>query len=121
MQSDGLCELGALPVLDVEQALLLVEGERELLEEIIQLYRTTTAERVADLQVALADGCLEGVAAAAHSIKGASSNICAARLRTVAARLETDARQARTDHLSELCGLVQSEFERFQQEVEFAA
>lgn len=114
-------DISTLPVHDEEAALELMDGERELLEEVLDLFRESTAERVQSLSDALPANDLSALAAGAHSIKGAAANVAAERLRALATQLELDARQGESDDLEQLAQLIRDEFDRFLKEVTFSA
>lgn len=114
-------DLDALPVHDELAALDMLEGERELLEEIISLFRESTVDRMVDLSASLDAGDVQGVSAAAHSIKGAAANICAERIRSLSTELESMARRGELDGLTELVEALVVEVDRFDQEVSFTA
>ena len=107
--------------MDEAAALDMVEGERDLLEEILDLFQECTRERVDDLKDAVSSGELEGVGSAAHAIKGAAANICAERIRVLAAQMESDARQGAVGDIAEMCDMLEAEVDRFTNEVEFTA
>lgn len=111
----------SLPVHDEVTALDMVDGERELLEEVIGLFRDNTADRIADLVSAVAAADARAIANAAHSIKGAAANICAERIRALADELEKVALQGGADPMADLCDHLRAEFERFNREVAFCA
>ncbi|MGE3165778.1 MAG: Hpt domain-containing protein [Planctomycetota bacterium] len=111
----------SLPVHDEAAALDIVEGERELLEEVIALFRESTAGRIDELRRAVDQSDLRGVANAAHSIKGAAANICAERVRALATEVEKVALAGEKNALPTLAASLCAEFDRFNQEVTFAA
>ncbi|MEM7167681.1 MAG: Hpt domain-containing protein [Planctomycetota bacterium] len=114
-------ELDGRPVMDEAAALDMVEGERDLLEEILELFEDCTRDRVAELRESVASGELDRVSSAAHAIKGAAANICAERIRLLAAQMESDARQGVVADISEMSAMLEAEFDRFVAEVEFTA
>ncbi len=77
---DGLIDAGAL--------LSRVDGDRELLCELISLFLQDTPRRLAELRAALAKRDCRAVEHAAHSIKGSVSNFAAAAGVDAARRLE---------------------------------
>jgi two-component system, sensor histidine kinase and response regulator len=64
-------------------------GDAELLEQIVQVFADDCPARLAAVDAALAAGSAQGLATAAHAIKGAALNLSANRLADVASALET--------------------------------
>ena len=75
----------------------------EFLREIVGIYIEDTPKRVAELRKFLAAGDLAAFTRAAHTIKGSSANVGAARVRALAERLE---QLGRRDGLSGVGSLV---------------
>lgn len=86
-----------LPIIDpdaIENLRALNPGDNdEFLREIIGIFLEDTPNRLTELTQSLADGDAGVFTRAAHSIKGSSSNVGAARLRAVAEKLEHTARK----------------------------
>lgn len=114
-------DLEGRPVMDEVAALDMVEGERDLLEEILELFQDCTRERVDELRQSVSAGELDRVSSAAHAIKGAAANICAERIRVLAGQMESDARQGVVADISEMSEMLEAEFDRFVAEVHFTA
>ena len=83
------------PVFDEETALTLFENDRELLDEVLMLFRSTTRRLYQELLSSLAAGDFETLVRSAHSLKGAAANVAAERIRVVSQALELAARSAR--------------------------
>ncbi len=83
------------PVFDEATALALFEDDRELLEEVVALFRTTARRLHQELAASLEAGDLETLVRTAHSLKGASANLAAERIRAVSEALEELGRDAR--------------------------
>ncbi len=64
-----------LPVLDRSVLRSSLGDDLELIEEILELFATTTPEIIESLKRAADEGDLETVRKCAHSIKGSSGNI----------------------------------------------
>jgi PAS domain S-box-containing protein len=84
-------ESGA-PVFDRDAALHRVDGDRELLREIIGLFVEDAPRRLAEIEEGLARTDLDQVRRAAHTLKGAAANLAAHRLQAMAVRLEATAK-----------------------------
>lgn len=75
--------------MDIEKALLQLDGDRELLLEALGVFLETIPGLLEDVQSAAATTDAKRLEATAHSIKGAASMICAEPVRGVAEQLET--------------------------------
>lgn len=83
------------PVIDaeaIENLRAINPDDSSFLKEIIGIFIEDTPARIAELRAAMASGDVSAFSRAAHSIKGSSSNLGAARLRAQAERLEHDSK-----------------------------
>ncbi len=76
-----------------EFALEQTAGDEELLEELLTLFRDSSAEDYASLCAAADAGDADGVVAAAHSIKGAAASLGIEGVRQLALEMESKARE----------------------------
>jgi two-component system sensor histidine kinase/response regulator len=76
------------PVFDRETALDRVNGEAELLDEVIELFLTDAPNRLAEVRTALEQGDPKRLQMAAHSLKGAAGYVGADRTSAQALKLE---------------------------------
>lgn len=74
--------------LDKEGLLARVEGDRELLREVVELFLEEHLGTMADIRTALEAGDAPAVARLSHMMKGSVSNFCAPPARDAALRLE---------------------------------
>jgi HPt (histidine-containing phosphotransfer) domain-containing protein len=95
------------PILDQEAIdnlrMLDPDGGDTFLREIIGIFIEDTPLRIAEIDQSLAAGDAATFVRAAHTIKGASSNVGAAALRAVAEQLE---HRAKKDGLADVIALV---------------
>jgi HPt (histidine-containing phosphotransfer) domain-containing protein len=77
-----------------EFALEQTAGDEELLDELLVLFKDSSASDLAQLQQAVEAQDAEGVVRAAHSLKGASASLGIEGIRQVAMAMEADARAA---------------------------
>ncbi len=66
---------GELPVLDRSVLRLSLGNDRELIEEILELFSTTSSELIETLKEAADESDLETIRRVAHSLKGSAANI----------------------------------------------
>jgi len=79
-------------VFDVALALARVEGDRELLDEIIRIFCEQCPKTMAEIQTAIRLADVSLLERAAHSLKGAASNLGASDVSQSASELEHAAR-----------------------------
>jgi HPt (histidine-containing phosphotransfer) domain-containing protein len=75
-------------ILDLPEALTYCDGDRELLEEVIRLFRKTWPTALVDLRASFKAGNAEKLSIDAHRLKGQASVLCASRVVGEAQRLE---------------------------------
>jgi len=75
-----------------EFALEQTAGDEELLDELLVLFKDSSAQDFEQLCRAAEAGEAAGVVAAAHSIKGAAASLGIEGVRLLALEIETDAR-----------------------------
>ncbi|ADW17956.1 Hpt domain protein [Desulfobulbus propionicus DSM 2032] len=74
-------------------ALEQTAGDEELLEELLLLFKDSSASDLEQLRRAVGAGDAEEVVRAAHSLKGAAASLGIEGIRQLAMTMETDARQ----------------------------
>ena len=80
-------------VLDVEEAVTNLAGDRDLYREVLAMFTSSLPEQLDALRRASTNVNIQNVAAIAHSLKGSASNIGAERARQLAMRIEELAQQ----------------------------
>lgn len=85
-------------------ALEQTAGDEELLDELLILFKDSSADDYKKLCQAAKSGDAEGVMAAAHSLKGASASLGVEGIRVLALEMETEARNGSVD-----CALTKAE------------
>jgi HPt (histidine-containing phosphotransfer) domain-containing protein len=75
-------------VLDVTELLARVENDRELLCELVEIFKAQLPGQMVSLRENIENGEMPGVVAAGHTFKGMLSNLGAARAAAAATRLE---------------------------------
>jgi two-component system sensor histidine kinase/response regulator len=70
-----------------------VEGDVELLKQLVELFREDSARHLSDLRAALERGDVKAIERSAHALKGSTSNFGAPSAWEAALRLETLAHQ----------------------------
>ncbi len=104
-QSEGAASLAAI---NIEQALSQLDGDRELLYEVIEIFVETLPELMEELQQAVTTSDATKLQGAAHSLKGAASNICAEPVRAVAQQLEEMGQRGEMDGVKNIVAELQN-------------
>ena len=81
---------------DAEAALKRLDGDEELLADLMSLYVTEVPEQLAGLKATLERGDFQSLADCAHAIKGMAGHFCAATLINFSKQLEDAGRQGKT-------------------------
>jgi two-component system, sensor histidine kinase and response regulator len=78
-----------LPIFDVQDAMERVEGDRELLAELVALFLEDYLSQLDKLHQAIRENHSQQVERLAHSLKSALANLSAKRAANTACQLET--------------------------------
>jgi two-component system, sensor histidine kinase and response regulator len=79
---------------DVAALLSRVEGDRDLLEELVGLYLADESDLVGRIAQAVRAGDADSLRRAAHTLKGSIGNFCAPAAQAAASALETAGRDS---------------------------
>jgi two-component system, sensor histidine kinase and response regulator len=84
---------------NLNRALILerLEGDSELLIELVQLFLEQAPQLIEAMRKSLQQGDMQGLARSAHSMKGAASNFLAHGTAGAASQLEDDAKRGDTE------------------------
>ena len=103
---------------DIDAALKHVEGDRDLLDEIVRIFADQCPRTMYEIQNAIRAADLSILERAAHSLKGSASNLCATGVTQAAAELEESARSGDSSRSREQFEALESEVERLLRELE---
>lgn len=101
-------------VFDTEAALELVEGDRELLQELAEMFLEHVPVMMADLRGACERRDAEALQRAAHSLKGSAGNLAAGEVCATAANLELSAHAGDLARCAELVATLEVEMGRLE-------
>jgi two-component system sensor histidine kinase/response regulator len=107
-------------VLDWASALERVEGDRDLLNELLELFVDESAKNLTELQEALRLGDAALLERLAHTIKGAASNVGAKFIVSTALIVEQQARSRDLSRIESKVSALQAEMERLKPAIEAA-
>lgn len=100
------------PVVDLDQALDRVGGDRELYRELLDMLFQDVPEQVGKMREAIASEDAKRVEQVAHSLKGAAANLGAGPVRDRALRLEMLGREANLAGAAGVLADLEAELER---------
>jgi CheY-like chemotaxis protein/HPt (histidine-containing phosphotransfer) domain-containing protein len=93
---------GAASPLQMEKALEQMGGDQELFTEVLGLFLGTVPSLVAEIRSGLSTRDAERIKAAAHTLKGSASNVCAEPARRTAEILEGLGRDKQFDQMEQV-------------------
>jgi CheY-like chemotaxis protein/HPt (histidine-containing phosphotransfer) domain-containing protein len=96
---------------------LVDSGIGDMVSQIVSIFLESAPHDIEKMRNALGVKDPDGLAAAAHSLKGSCSNLGASRLRDVSQRIENHGRSGRLDEVSKLLESVDMEFGRVNREL----
>jgi two-component system sensor histidine kinase/response regulator len=105
-------------VFDNDAALRHVEGDCDLLDEIIRIFADQCPKTMYEIQNAIRAADLSVLERAAHSLKGAASNLCAVGVTQSAVELEESARSGDSSRSREQFQALEREVEKLLRELE---
>jgi HPt (histidine-containing phosphotransfer) domain-containing protein len=77
----------------IEELRSLNPDDDSFLRDLVQVYLDDSPQRIAEIELALAQGDTERLTRAAHSLKGSCANFGASRLRAISEQIEKLGRQ----------------------------
>jgi PAS domain S-box-containing protein len=104
--------------LDLAAALERVEGDRELLEELVRIFAGECPNNLAEIRRALDAADAPLLERLAHTMKGAAANLGAKRLSAAAFELEKQARSGGLKNAAELIDNLKREIDRLMPEID---
>lgn len=118
------CRASVLPsarptpcVFDRAAVLKRLDGNEELLRELVEMFCEATPARMSDLRAAIADHDADRLASVSHSLKGSLGNIGGQRAIEAAVRLEEMARLNDLDQAPRAFDFLECEIKRLTLEI----
>ena len=108
--SSHINHFSSLPVWDREKMMERLMDDEELVLEIVELFFEDIPLQIESLNGYLETGDAHGTERQAHTIKGASANVCGERLREVAFEMEKQARAGNLNEVRKLSDKLTEEF-----------
>jgi len=106
------------PVADFDAALDRVEGDRELLEELMGMFTAECSRDMAEIHKSLEARDMKLLERLAHTLKGASATLAAGAVSSAAAALEKQARTGEVGNAEQLLETLRREMGRLLGEIE---
>ena len=98
-------------IIDLKEVLERVQDDKELLNELLDIYQEDFVIKRQALGNAIAANVIARVKEVAHSMKGASGNISAKPLHAACLKLESLAKEGKTDGMQEVAVAIDRYFE----------
>jgi HPt (histidine-containing phosphotransfer) domain-containing protein len=108
-------------VLDAAELLARVENDRELLRELVAIFKKQLPGQIDSLRNNVENGEMPGIVVAGHTFKGMLSNLGAPRAAAAAARLEEFGKKGATDQVGPAFIELQNEISLLMPELESCA
>jgi histidine phosphotransfer protein HptB len=105
-------------IFDREDLLNTVDGDTDLLGELIGMFLSTVPEQMENIRSALGRADYPDAAREAHKLKGTSANLRALSLRAAFADLEQAVKRQDSGEVTQLLVACSDEFERFREACE---
>jgi len=103
----------ATGVFNREDMLQRVDGDEELMAEIIELFLEDAPEQLSAIREAFGQADIEALGRCAHGLKGSAGNVSAPALREVALEVERAAANGPLDGVDTMIGRLDAELARF--------
>jgi len=101
-------------VLDLAEAMTNLDGDVELLQEIMEIFLETAEGQFAAIQSGIESGDVKQVAVDSHGLKGGAANFCAKSFVGSALKLELKAKEGNLDGARDLLDDMQEAFRELQ-------
>lgn len=105
-------------ILDLTYLAEAADGDSEFVSEILADYLVEMAQYLVQLDEQLKKAEMPTLIRSAHTIKGASANVGAARVRETAAKLEAQAKKGSVEGGESLIGILRQEIDRVKELIE---
>jgi len=105
------------PVFDYEDFLDRIDGDVDLLKEVIEIFLEDMPGLLADLYAAIKHGDAASVERAAHTLKGATANISAKRMHLLAQQVQQSVKKKDDVPLETLIDHFEKNFEELDREL----
>jgi len=105
------------PVFSYADFLARIDGDVELLKEVIEIFLEDTPRLLSDLYTAIERNDLVAAERAAHTLKGAAANISACRLYAISQEAQQAVKNKDWNLLERMIDLFEDSFNRLEREL----
>ena len=105
------------PVFDYADFLARIDGDVELLKEVIEIFLEDTPRLLSDLYTAIERNDLVAAERAAHTLKGAAANISACRLYAVSQEAQQVVKNKDREALDHMINIFEDNFKQLEREL----
>ncbi|MCK5579781.1 MAG: Hpt domain-containing protein [Candidatus Omnitrophica bacterium] len=103
-------------VIDLDEVMERVQDDRELLEELLEIFEEDHQEKISLLKGVVEEGGFEQIKDITHSMKGAAGNISAKAIYSTCARIEQMAAKRDINEIKECVSVLEEQFRAFREE-----
>lgn len=89
------------PVFDINKALEMVDGDKEFLKELIEIFNSDYPQKLSKISRAIKEKDFKALDEAAHSLKGAAGNLFLTKVYELALELEKRGKEGKIEGTEE--------------------
>ncbi|PKP57109.1 hypothetical protein CVT91_11420 [Candidatus Atribacteria bacterium HGW-Atribacteria-1] len=108
-------EQKAKPVFEWDKALEMVDGDKEFLKELVEIFISDYPQKLTKIYQAIKEKDFKAISEAAHSLKGASGNLSLARVYKLSFELEKMAKDRVLKDIGKVYQDLKEELEKFKE------
>jgi len=101
----------SLPVFDYDDFMERMDGDMDLLKEVIEIFLEDAPSLVGALRLAILGGDKDAMERAAHTLKGAAANISAKGLQSLSANMQEIIKKGEAGDIEKLLGNMETHYE----------
>jgi two-component system sensor histidine kinase/response regulator len=88
-RAGALADLRGIPGLDIDNGLVLCGGRADIYRQVLSRFAAMYAGGLPEIDRYLGEGCIDGLNAAAHSLRGSTAMVSATEMHALAGRIES--------------------------------
>ncbi|MCD6129423.1 MAG: Hpt domain-containing protein [Deltaproteobacteria bacterium] len=103
------------PAVDLNKALEMVDGDKEFLKELVELFKKDCSEKLEEISSAIQKKDFKTIDEVAHSLKGASGNLGLMRIYELSFEIEKMGKETKSEGIEEIYEQLKEEFNNFKE------
>lgn len=103
--------VAALPVFDYDDFMERMDGDMELLKEVLEIFLEDAPNLMGALRLAIRGGDKDAMERAAHTLKGAAANISAKALQRLSSNMQEMIKKGEVVNIEKLLGNMEAHYE----------